>query len=93
MLAYAGIAFIPVFVLDKMFAFIKGFTPEGGANATPDIASCVEAILGLYPGFFGHGVPGAHRGDAAGAFQLGHHQLDHFRGYFIVVAFVVAAVG
>jgi len=50
LLAYIGIAFVQFFVLDKMFAFIQGFTPESVA-ATPDIASYVESILSLYLAF------------------------------------------
>ena len=91
LLAYVGIAFVQFFVLDKMFAFIQGFTPTSVA-ATPDIASYVEAILGLYIAF---GM----------AFQVPIvvmllvrfdmvtvQKLKEFRGYFIVVAFVIAAV-
>ena len=90
-LAYVGIAFVQFFVLDKMFGFIQGFTPESVA-ATPDIASYVEAILSLYLAF---GL----------AFQVpivvmllvrfgvvDVAKLKSFRGYFIVVAFVLAAV-
>ncbi|RYF78926.1 MAG: twin-arginine translocase subunit TatC [Comamonadaceae bacterium] len=90
-LAYAGIAFVQFFVLEKMFGFIQGFTPASVA-ATPDISSYVEAILSLYLAF---GL----------AFQVPIvvmllvrfnmvtiEKLRSFRGYFIVVAFVVAAV-
>ena len=90
-LAYVGIAFVQFFVLDKMFAFIQGFTPESVA-ATPDIASYVEAILSLYLAF---GL----------AFQVpivvmllvrfnivDIAKLKSFRGYFIVLSFVIAAV-
>ena len=90
-LAYAGIAFVQFFVLDKMFAFIQGFTPESVA-ATPDIASYVESILSLYIAF---GL----------AFQVPIvvmllvrfnlvtiEKLKDFRGYFIVVAVIAAAV-
>ena len=90
-LAYVGIAFVQFFVLDKMFGFIQGFTPDS-VNATPDIASYVEAILSLYLAF---GL----------AFQVPIvvmllvrfnmvtiEKLKAFRGYFIVVAFVIAAV-
>jgi sec-independent protein translocase protein TatC len=90
-LAYSGIAFVQFFVLDKMFGFIQRFTPEAVA-ATPDIASYVEAILSLYLAF---GV----------AFQVPIvvmllvrfemvtiEKLRSFRGYFVVLAFVVAAV-
>ena len=91
LLAYLGIAFVQFFVLDKMFAFIQGFTPSS-VEATPDIASYVESILSLYLAF---GL----------AFQVPIvvmllvrfgiveiEKLRSFRGYFIVVAFVVAAV-
>ena len=90
-LAYGGIAFVQLFVLDKMFAFIQAVTPASVA-ATPDIASYVEAILGLYIAF---GV----------AFQVpivvvllarmnivSIEKLKEFRGYFIVLSFVIAAV-
>lgn len=90
-LAYVGIAFVQFFVLDKMFGFIQQFTPASVA-ATPDIASYVEAILSLYLAF---GL----------AFQVPIvvvllvkmnmvtlEQLREFRGYFIVVAFVIAAI-
>ncbi|MEB0055206.1 MULTISPECIES: twin-arginine translocase subunit TatC [unclassified Variovorax] len=91
LLAYTGIGFVQFFVLDKMFGFIQRFTPVS-VNATPDISSYVEAILSLYIAF---GV----------AFQVPIvvmllvrfelvtvEKLRSFRGYFIVVAFVVAAV-
>lgn len=91
MLAYIGIAFVQFFVLDKMFAFIQQFTPASVA-ATPDVASYVEAILSLYIAF---GM----------AFQVPIvvmllvrlnmvtiEKLREFRGYFVVVAFVIAAV-
>lgn len=90
-LAYCGIAFVQFFVLDKMFTFIQRFTPASVA-ATPDIASYVESILSLYLAF---GV----------AFQVPIvvmllvrfemvtvEKLRSFRGYFVVAAFVIAAV-
>ncbi len=91
LLAYTGLAFVQFFVLDKMFAFIQQFTPKNVA-ATPDIASYVESILSLYIAF-------------ALAFQVPIvvmlltrfnivtiEKLKDFRGYFVVVAFVIAAV-
>ena len=91
LLAYGGIAFVQFFVLDRMFGFIQQFTPESVA-ATPDIASYVEAILSLYLAF---GM----------AFQVPIvvvllvrfnmvtvEKLRDFRGYFVVVAFVIAAI-
>ena len=91
LLAYTGIGFVQFFVLYKMFGFIQQFTPKSVA-ATPDIASYVEAILSLYLAF---GL----------AFQVpivvvllvkmnmvSVQKLKEFRGYFIVVAFIIAAV-
>jgi len=90
-LAYLGIAFVQFVVLDRMFAFIQGITPASVA-ATPDVASYVEAILSLYLAF---GM----------AFQVpivvmllvrfdmvGVEKLRAFRGYFVVLAFVIAAI-
>jgi sec-independent protein translocase protein TatC len=78
-------------VLDRMFEFIQKFTPAS-VSATPDVASYVESILGLYIAF---GL----------AFQvpiivvlltrfniMTVEKLKEYRGYFVVVAFVVAAV-
>jgi sec-independent protein translocase protein TatC len=91
LLAYIGIAFVQFFVLDKMFAFIQNFTPASVA-ATPDIASYVEAILSLYLAFgLAFQVPIVVM--LLVRFELVTvEKLKAFRGYFIVVAFVVAAV-
>lgn len=91
LLAYVGIAFVQLMVLDRMFAFIQAFAPPSVA-ATPDVASYVEAILSLYLAF-------------ALAFQVpivvmllvrfdlvGLDKLKNFRGYFVVLAFVIAAL-
>ena len=90
-LAYGGIAFVQLFVLDKMFAFIQGFTPASVA-ATPDIASYVEAILSLYLAFgMAFQVPIV----VILLVRMGLvtvEKLREFRGYFIVLAFVIAAV-
>jgi sec-independent protein translocase protein TatC len=90
-LAYAGIAFVQFFVLDKMFGFIQNFTPESVA-ATPDIASYVEAILSLYLAFgMAFQVPIV----VVLLVRFGMvtiDQLRDFRGYFIVIAFVIAAI-
>src|SRR5690606_15187938 len=91
LLAYVGIAFVQFFVLDKMFGFIQGFTPDSVA-ATPDIASYVEAILSLYLAFgMAFQVPIVVM--LLVRFKLVEiEKLKAFRGYFVVVAFVIAAV-
>lgn len=91
LLAYTGIAFVQFFVLDKMFGFIQKFTPASVA-ATPDIASYVEAILGLYLAFgLAFQVPIV----VILLVKMGLvtiQKLKDFRGYFIVIAFIIAAV-
>jgi sec-independent protein translocase protein TatC len=91
LLAYIGIAFVQFFVLDKMFGFIQNFTPDSVA-ATPDIASYVEAILSLYLAFgLAFQVPIV----VVLLVRFGMvtvEKLKAFRGYFIVVAFVIAAI-
>ncbi len=91
LLAYVGIGFVQFFVLDKMFGFIQKFTPASVA-ATPDIASYVEAILSLYLAFgLAFQVPIV----VVLAVKMNLvtvQQLKEFRGYFIVVAFVIAAI-
>ncbi len=91
LLAYGGIAFVQFFVLDRMFGFIQRFTPESVA-ATPDIASYVEAILGLYLAFgMAFQVPIVVM--LLVRFRLVTvDQLKEFRGYFVVLSFVIAAV-
>ena len=91
LLAYVGIAFVQLFVLDKMFGFIQGFTPES-VNATPDIASYVESILSLYLAFgLAFQVPIVVM--LLVRFELVTiAQLKTYRGYFVVGAFVVAAI-
>lgn len=91
LLAYAGMAFVQFFVLDRVFAFVQQFTPAS-VQATPDIANAVEFILSMYIAF-------------GAAFQVpvvvilvarmglvSIEKLKSFRSYFIVVAFVVAAI-
>jgi sec-independent protein translocase protein TatC len=91
LLAYVGIAFVQLFVLDRMFAFIQKFTPESVA-ATPDIASYVESIMGLYIAFgLAFQVPIVVM--LLARFNIvSIEKMKDFRGYFVVVAFVIAAV-
>ena len=91
LLAYVGIGFVQFLVLGNMFKFIQHFAPAS-VSATPDIASYVETILALYIAF-------------AAAFQVPIvvmllvrfdlvelDKLKSFRGYFVVLAFIIAAV-
>lgn len=91
LLALIGVAFVQFFVLHNMFSFLQAVTPTS-VSATPDVASYVQAILTLYIAF-------------ALAFQVPIvvillvkfdivelNALREFRRYFIVVAFVIAAI-
>lgn len=91
LLALGGIAFVQFFVLGNMFQFLQAVTPASVA-ATPDVASYVQAILTLYIAF-------------ALAFQVpvvvillvkagiaDLESLKNFRPFFIVLAFVIAAI-
>ncbi len=91
LLALPWLGFVQFFVLDKMFAFIQKVTPASVA-ATPDIASYVESILSLYIAFgLAFQVPIVVMLLARfGLVTI--EKLRAFRGYFIVVAFVIAAV-
>ncbi len=90
-LAYVGIGFVQFFVLDKMFGFIQQFTPASVA-ATPDVASYVEAILSLYIAFgLAFQVPIVVM--LLSRFNIvSIEKMRDFRGYFVVLAFVIAAV-
>ena len=91
LLAYTGIGFVQFFVLDKMFGFIQQFTPASVA-ATPDIASYVEAIVSLYlAGGLAWQVPIVVI-LLVRLNMVSIEKLKEFRGYFIVLAFVIAAV-
>ena len=90
-LAYAGIAFVQLYVLEHMFAFIQSFTPSA-VSAMPDVASYVETILNLYLAF-------------AAAFQvpvvvilavrfgfITIAQLKSYRGYALLGSAVLCAI-
>lgn len=86
-----GIAFCHFFVFKQLFGFIQTFAPKS-ISAAPDIESYLDFVLSM---FFAFGlcfeVPIA----VILLAKLGVvtiEQLKNFRRYFIVVAFVVAAV-
>ena len=91
LLFFAGIAFCYFFVFDKMFSFIQSFAPKS-ITATPDIAAYLELRARMFLAFgLAFEVPIVVmllvRMD-----MVTVEKLREFRGYFIVLAFVVAAV-
>ena len=90
-LFFVGVAFCYFFVFGKVFQFIQQFAPKSIA-ATPDIESYLGFVLNMFLAFgASFEVPVvvvilARMGIVSVA------KLKDFRGYFIVVAFVIAAV-
>jgi sec-independent protein translocase protein TatC len=86
-----GIAFCHFFVFKQLFSFIQTFAPKS-ISATPDVEAYLDFVLSMFLAFgLSFEVPIA----VILLAKLGVvtvEQLKGFRRYFIVVAFVVAAV-
>ena len=91
LLFFAGVAFCYFLVFGRVFAFIQSFAPKS-ITAAPDIEAYLSFVLTMFLAFgMAFEVPIA----VVVLARLGVvsvEQLKHFRGYFIVLAFVVAAV-
>lgn len=91
LLFYVGVAFCYFFVLGKVFQFIQQFAPKS-ITAAPDIESYLGFVLNMFLAFgASFEVPVvvvilAHMG------VVSVEKLKEWRGYFVVVAFVIAAV-
>jgi sec-independent protein translocase protein TatC len=90
-LFFAGVAFCYYFVFGQVFAFIQSFAPKS-ITAAPDIEAYLGFVLTMFIAF-------------GAAFEVpvvvvvlvrmglvSIEKLRQFRGYFIVVAFIIAAV-
>ena len=91
LLFFSGVAFCYFLVFGRVFAFIQSFAPKS-ITAAPDIEAYLSFVLTMFLAFgMAFEVPIA----VVVLARLGIvsiEQLKHFRGYFIVLAFVVAAV-
>lgn len=91
LLFFIGVAFCYFFVFGQVFKFIQGFAPKS-ISATPDIEAYLDFVLSMFIAFgLAFEVPIvvivlARMG------LVSIEKLKGFRSYFIVVAFVVAAV-
>ncbi|APW43914.1 twin-arginine translocase subunit TatC [Rhodoferax saidenbachensis] len=91
LLFFIGVAFCYFFVFGQVFKFIQGFAPKS-ISATPDIEAYLDFVLSMFLAFgLAFEVPIvvivlARMG------LVSIEKLKGFRSYFIVVAFVVAAV-
>lgn len=91
LLFIAGVAFCYFFVFGKVFTFIQSFAPKS-ITAAPDIEAYLSFVLTMFIAFgAAFEVPVAVVVLARiGIVSL--EQLKAWRGYFIVVAFIIAAV-
>ena len=91
LLFFLGVAFCYFFVFGKVFAFIQGFAPKS-ITAAPDIEAYLGFVLTMFIAFGAtFEVPVA----VMVLVRIGMvtiEQLKAWRGYFIVIAFIVAAV-
>ncbi len=91
LLFFTGVAFCYFFVFGKVFAFIQGFAPKS-VTAMPDIEAYLSFVLTMFIAFgTAFEVPIA----VVVLARLGVVPVDklrEFRAYFVVLAFVVAAV-
>ena len=87
----AGVAFCYFFVFGQVFAFIQGFAPKS-ITAAPDIEAYLSFVLTMFIAF------GATFEVPVAVVVLARMglvtvaKLKAWRGYFIVVAFIVAAI-
>jgi sec-independent protein translocase protein TatC len=91
LLFFLGVAFCYFFVFGKVFAFIQSFAPRS-ITAAPDIEAYLSFVLTMFLAFgAAFEVPVAVVVLArVGVVSI--EKLRSFRGYFIVLAFIVAAV-
>ena len=86
-----GVGFCYFFVFGKVFAFIQGFAPKS-ITAAPDIEAYLSFVLTMFIAFgLAFEVPIV----VIVLARLGIvnvAQLKSFRGYFIVLAFIIAAI-
>ncbi|GAA4424066.1 twin-arginine translocase subunit TatC [Acidovorax lacteus] len=90
-LFFIGVAFCYFFVFGQVFAFIQSFAPKS-ITAAPDIEAYLSFVLTMFLAFgLAFEVPIA----VVVLARMGVvtvEKLKAFRGYFIVLAFVIAAV-
>jgi sec-independent protein translocase protein TatC len=91
LLFFGGVAFCYFFVFGKVFAFIQSFAPKS-VSAMPDIEAYLSFVLTMFIAFgTAFEVPIA----VVVLARLGVvsiEKLKGFRAYFIVLAFIIAAV-
>lgn len=90
-LFFAGVAFCYFFVFGQVFAFIQSFAPKS-ITAAPDIEAYLSFVLTMFLAFgCAFEVPIAVI-VLARMGVVSVEKLREFRGYFIVLAFIIAAI-
>jgi sec-independent protein translocase protein TatC len=91
LLFFGGVAFCYFFVFKQVFAFIQGFAPKS-ITAAPDIEAYLGFVMNMFIAFgAAFEVPVV----VVVLARLGVvtiEKLKEFRGYFVVLAFIIAAV-
>jgi len=90
-LFFVGVAFCYFFVFGRVFAFIQSFAPKS-ITASPDIEAYLSFVLSMFLAFgLAFEVPVVVVVLARmGIFSIA--KLKEFRGYFVVLAFIIAAI-
>ncbi len=91
LLFFAGVAFCYFFVFGKVFAFIQGFAPKS-ITAAPDIEAYLGFVLTMFVAFGAAFEVPVVVVVLARMGVVSVEKLRAWRGYFIVVAFIIAAV-
>ena len=91
LLFFAGVAFCYYFVFGQVFKFIQSFAPKS-ITAAPDIEAYLSFVLSMFLAFgMAFEVPIV----VVVLARIGIvtiQQLKDFRGYFVVLAFIIAAI-
>ena len=90
-LFFAGVAFCYFFVFGKVFHFIQSFAPKS-ITASPDIEAYLSFVLTMFIAFGAAFEVPVVVVVLARMGVVSVDKLKEFRGYFIVVAFIIAAV-
>lgn len=91
LLFFAGVAFCYFFVFGKVFTFIQSFAPKS-ITAAPDIEAYLGFVMNMFIAFGAAFEVPVVVVVLARMGVVTVQQLKDFRGYFIVLAFVIAAV-
>lgn len=91
LLFFAGVAFCYFFVFGKVFAFIQSFAPKS-ITAAPDIEAYLSFVLNMFLAFGAAFEVPVVLVILARMGIVSIEKFKSFRSYFIVIAFVIAAV-